>query len=126
LALAGGDPRMARPQPPGPEWNDRAREIVQLLLDGRFGEVHARTSATFQDQISVRQMDRVWRGRARDLGPAREVGVSCRGPAEGVVADARITFANDAVVVRIGFNPSGQIAGLMVLPPQEEPPTMSD
>jgi hypothetical protein len=117
LALAGGDPRTARPQRPGPEWDDRAREIVQLLLDGRTGEVHARTTAMFQDQISVSQMDGVWRGRTQDLGPAKEVLVSCRGPAGRVVADGRITFADGTVVVRIGFDPSGQIAGLRILPP---------
>ena len=33
LALAGDDPSPARPQPPGPEWDDRAREVVRLLLD---------------------------------------------------------------------------------------------
>jgi CubicO group peptidase (beta-lactamase class C family) len=37
LTLAGEDPRAARPQPPGPEWDERAREIIRLLLDGRDG-----------------------------------------------------------------------------------------
>jgi hypothetical protein len=46
LALAGDDPRPARPQPPGPEWEDRAREVARLLLDGRTVDVHALGSAT--------------------------------------------------------------------------------
>jgi hypothetical protein len=124
LALAGDDPRAARPQPPGPEWDDRAREIVQLLLDGRGGEVRARASAAFQEQISVGQIDKVWRGRTRDLGPAGEVLVSCRGRGDYVIADATITFANGAAVVRIAFGPSGHIAGLRILPPREEPPRL--
>jgi hypothetical protein len=126
LALAGGDLRAARPQPPGPEWDDRAREVVQSLLDGRAGDVRAKASAAFQGAISVEQLDRAWRGRTRDLGPAAEVLVSCRGPAGRVVADARITFANGAVALRIGFEPSGTIAGLKILPPQEEPPPLPD
>jgi CubicO group peptidase (beta-lactamase class C family) len=97
LALAGDNPRAARPQPPGPEWDDRAREIVQLLLDGRTRDVHARTSATFQDRISADQLDRAWRSSTRDLGPAAEVRVSCRGSADRIVADVTVTFASGAV-----------------------------
>ena len=41
-----------------------------------------------------------------------------------IVADGKITFANGAVALRIGFEPSGQIAGLRFLPPQEEPPSL--
>jgi serine-type D-Ala-D-Ala carboxypeptidase/endopeptidase len=121
LALAGGDPRAARPQPPGPEWDDRARDVVQSLLDGRAGDVHAKASAAFQGRVSAERLDRAWRGRTQALGPAEEVIVSCRGPAGRVVADARITFANGAVALRIGFDPSGQIAALKILPPEESP-----
>jgi serine-type D-Ala-D-Ala carboxypeptidase/endopeptidase len=68
LALAGDDPRAARPQPPGPEWDDRARKIIQLLLDGQTGDVHARASSAFQSNISVEQLDRAWRTRSREPG----------------------------------------------------------
>ena len=44
LTLAGADPRAARPQPPGPEWDERAREMIRLLLDGRVTEIAARAS----------------------------------------------------------------------------------
>jgi CubicO group peptidase (beta-lactamase class C family) len=126
LVLAGDDPRAARPRPPGPEWDDRAREVVGLLLDGRTGEVHARGTAQFQDRISAEQVDRAWRARTRDLGPAGEVTVSCRGQGSLVVADARIMFANGAVAIRIGFAPSGQIAGLRLQPAQPEPAPLPD
>jgi CubicO group peptidase (beta-lactamase class C family) len=126
LALAGDDPRPARPQPPGPEWDDRAREVAQLLLDGRTADVHARASGEFQSRISAEQIERAWRGRTRDLGPAGEVTVSCQGPSGRVVADATIAFAADTVALRIGFDPSGQIAGLRLLRPREEPPPLPD
>ena len=126
LALADGDPHAARPQPPGPEWDDRAREIVQMLLDGRTGDIYARASSAFQGLISSGQLDRAWGGRTRDVGPAAEVRVSCRRPAGRVVADARITFANGALVLRMGFDPSGKITGLKILPPQEESPPLPD
>jgi CubicO group peptidase (beta-lactamase class C family) len=119
LALAGEDPRQARPQPPGPEWDDRAREIIQLLLDGRTEDVHARASAAFQSNISVEQLDRAWRNRNRDLGQVAEVLVSCSRPTGRVVADVRISFAGGTVALRIGFDASGEIAGLRIMPPQE-------
>jgi hypothetical protein len=31
LAMAGDDPRAARPQPPGPEWDERARDLIRSL-----------------------------------------------------------------------------------------------
>ena len=119
LALAGDDPRAARPQPLGPEWDDRAREIIESLLDGRTGDVHARASSAFQSQIPVDQLDRAWRTRNRDLGQVAEVLVTCSQPAGRVIADARITFAYGTIALRIGFEPSGEIAGLRFLPPQE-------
>ena len=80
LALAGDDPRPARPQPPGPEWEDRAREVVRLLLDGRTADVHALGSATFQSHVSSGAVERAWRDqdtatsarRARSRSAARD------------------------------------------------------
>jgi CubicO group peptidase (beta-lactamase class C family) len=129
LALAGDDPRAARPQPPGPEWDDRAREIIQSLLDGRPQDVHARGSSAFQSNISVEQLDRAWRNRNRDLGQVAEVLASCRfhsRPAGRVIADVTITFAYGTIALRIGFEPSGEIAGLRFLPPQEEASPLPD
>jgi len=116
LALAGDDPRPARPQPPGPEWDDRAREIVQLLLEGRTADVHARGSATFQSHIPAERVERAWRSRTQDLGRAGEVTVRCQGAPGNVAADVTIAFAAGTVSVRIGFEPSGEMSGLRVLP----------
>jgi serine-type D-Ala-D-Ala carboxypeptidase/endopeptidase len=126
LALAGDDPRTARPQPPGPEWDDRAREIIQALLDGRTGDIRARASAAFQPLISSGRLDRAWRGKTQDLGPATDVQVSCQRPAGRITADTTITFTNGTLTLKMAFEPSGQIAGLKILPPQEDPPTLPD
>ena len=126
LAVAGGNPRTARPQPPGPEWDDRAREIIQALLDGRTGDIHARASSAFQPLISSGQLERAWRGRTQNLGPATDVQVSCQRPADRIAADTRITFANGTLALRMAFESSGEIAGLRILPPQQEPPALPD
>jgi hypothetical protein len=121
LALAGDDPAAARPQPPGPEWDKRAREIIQSLVDGRTGDVHARASSAFQSQIPVEQLDRAWRTGPLNLGQVAEFQVSCSQPAGRIVADATITFAYGTVALRMAFDSTGEIAGLRFLPPQEEP-----
>ena len=126
LALGGDDPHAARPQPPGPEWDGRAREIIQLLLDGRTSDVHARASVAVRDQLSAERLDRAWRGKTQDLGHVAEVLVSCSRPAARVVADVTITFARGTVALKIGFEPSGQIVGLRFVPPREAPAVLPD
>jgi hypothetical protein len=119
LALAGDDPRKARPQAAGPEWDDRAREIIQLLLDGRGADVHARMTAAFQGQVSPGQVDQGWREETGDLGPAAEVQVTGqRWPGARIVADVTITFASGTRAGQLHFDPSGEIAGLRFLPRQ--------
>jgi CubicO group peptidase (beta-lactamase class C family) len=117
LALTGGDPRTARPQPPGPEWDDRAREIVQLLLDGQVAEVRARATAMFQDRISAERIDKAVRHSTQHLGSATEVLVRCRSSGDHVFAVAKAVFATGTVEVRISFTPSGEIAGLRIFSP---------
>jgi hypothetical protein len=46
------------------------------------------------------------------------VTVRCRGAPGNVAADVTIVFAGDTVALRIGFDPSGQLSGLRVLPPR--------
>jgi len=117
LALTGGDPREARPKPAGPEWDDRAREVIALLLDGRGADVRARMTAAFQGQVSAEQVDQGWREATGGLGPVAEVRVDCqRWPAAYIVADVTITFASGIRAGQLHFGPSGQIAGLRFLP----------
>lgn len=118
LALAGEDPRAARPQPPGPEWDKRAREIIRLLLDGRDAEIRARASGAVPERRFAERLDLSWRDRTRDLGQPTGFHVSCWRSDRGVMADATITFANGAVGLRIGFVPSGQVSGMSLLSPQ--------
>jgi hypothetical protein len=126
LALAGDDPRAARPRPPGPEWDERVREIVQWLIDGRIADVRSRMTSAFKDAVSAERMDGIWRARTRDLGPAQEVTVTCQRPAGHVVADVRIGFANGPLALRIAFEAPDQIIGLRIFPPGEEPSPLTD
>ena len=116
LTLAGEDPRAARPQPPGPEWDERAREIIRLLLDGRAAEFQARASNAVRERFAER-LDLPWRDRTRDLGQSVDFEVSCWRSDRGVMADATITFANGTLGLRISFFPSGQVWGMSLQSP---------
>jgi CubicO group peptidase (beta-lactamase class C family) len=118
LTLAGEDPRAARPQPPGPEWDERAREIIRLLLDGRAAEIRARASDAVQERMFAARLDLPWQDRTQDLGQPVDFQVSCWRSDRGVMADTTITFANGTLGLRIGFIPSGQVSGLSLLSPR--------
>jgi CubicO group peptidase (beta-lactamase class C family) len=122
LALAGRDPRETRLQPLGREWEDRTREVVQALLDGRTAEVHARATPRFRGKMPLEDFDRAWSRRARVAGPAGGVSVSCQRRSGLVTADVTIAFAQAPLVMRIGFLESGEIAGLRLLPQPERAP----
>jgi D-alanyl-D-alanine-carboxypeptidase/D-alanyl-D-alanine-endopeptidase len=115
LTLAGEDPRAARPQPPGPEWDERAREIIRLLLDGRAAEIQARAAGAVRERMFAERLDLSWRDQTRDLGPPVDFQVSCWRSDRGVMADTTITFANGSLGLRIGFVPSGQVSGMSLL-----------
>jgi len=117
LMLAGEDPRAARPQPPGPEWDERAREIIRLLLDGRAAEIQARASRALPERMFAERLDLPWRDQSQDVGQPVDVQVSCWRSDRGVMADTTITFANDTLDLRIGFVPSGQVSGMSLLSP---------
>jgi hypothetical protein len=76
LTLVGEDPRAACPQPPGPEWDGRAREIIRLLLDGRAAEIQARASDAEAERMLAERLDLPWRERTRDLGQRVDLQVS--------------------------------------------------
>jgi serine-type D-Ala-D-Ala carboxypeptidase/endopeptidase len=120
LVLADGDPREARLEPLGPEWPERAREVVAALLDGRAAEVYAGATARFRSRITAEQFGGAWSRRTRDAGPAGEISVSCHRQSGLVMADVTVAFARGRLALRIGFLESGQIAGIRLPPPGPE------
>jgi CubicO group peptidase (beta-lactamase class C family) len=122
LVLAGEDPRVARPQPLGPDWADRAREVVRALLDGRTAEVYAQAAARFRGRVPFETFDRTWTSRvAATAGPAGDISVACHRQEGLIAADVTVAFAQGPLLMRIGFQGSGEVAGLRFLPSPEEP-----
>ena len=52
-----------------PEAQELGSKIGQAFVAGRFGDVHAMTTPSFQEQTSRKQFEASWRDAARDRGP---------------------------------------------------------
>ena len=131
-AVNGGNPRQARPRgfkaTAGPEWERRAREMAQALLDGNFTEIHHNLGPQGQATLSAERLGQVWQSALQRIGDPGPVSVSCRSQADGTSVPgevaALITFAGSKQELRllVGFTPAGQIALLRVLAPDEVAP----
>lgn len=131
-AVNGGDPRRTRPRgpggPAGPEWEQRARETAQALLDGDFTEIHRNVMPESRAKLSAERLGRMWQLALQQAGGPRPVSVSCRSLADGKTQPgevaALITFSGSGQPLRIfaRFAASGEIADLRVLVPDEAAP----
>jgi hypothetical protein len=126
-ALAGGDAGRVRPLPtgdaPGPEWETRARQTAQALLDGRFGDVHASRRPEGQAKTNAEQLAASWGSAMRWAGAPDSVpAASCRTVPGGIGALVSIDCAKHSLSLLLTYTESGQIAMLRVLSPDESPP----
>ena len=126
-ALTDGDVGRARPRPtggtPGPEWETRARQTAQALLDGRFGDVHASRRPEGQAVTNADQLAALWGSAMRWAGaPARVSAVSCRTVSGGIGALVTVDGARRPVSLLLTYNEAGQIAMLRLLSPDESAP----
>jgi CubicO group peptidase (beta-lactamase class C family) len=130
--LNGGDPRHARPlgigEPAGPEWEQRAREMAQALLDGKFSEIHQGLTPAGQAKLSAERLGQVWQSVLQQTGDPGPASVSCRSLADGITGPgevaALLTFAGSKEPLRLSvrFAASGQMVALRVLSADEAAP----
>ena len=109
--------RAGRPQPPGPDGTTAPARSSGCCSTGGPGTSTRLGSATFQDATCRSELERAWRTRTAAPRPGGPGHGPLPGSAGHVVADVTIAFARDAVDVRIGFEPSGQLSGLRLVPP---------
>lgn len=131
-AASGGDPRNARPQgaveTAGPQWERRASDLAQALLDGKFTEIHQKLRPEGQAKLSAERIGQMWQFALQQIGDPGPVSVSSRSLVSGAAASgqvaALITFSGSKQPLRllVRFASSGQIASLRVLAPDEAPP----
>jgi CubicO group peptidase (beta-lactamase class C family) len=121
LALAGQDPRAARPRPAGPQWDERARTLATALIEGRFGEVHTALAAPVKAILSVERIEQAWRQAIERAGAPSDVSVSCHTSGHHVDGRVTITCAKAVLSLAVLFAPDGTIADVRVVPAEPTP-----
>ncbi len=92
---------------------------MHALLDGRITQVHSRLVPQRRDQVTVKQLERVW-GRLKppDDHQATVAIVDHEIAASGaVVADVAIVTPDSSTRLRMVVLPSGQLGGFTAGPP---------
>ncbi|MGH6655086.1 MAG: hypothetical protein ACRDVE_07750 [Actinocrinis sp.] len=118
LVVNGRDPRAAAAPASWPTWREDALEIVDLLFEEKFAQVHARMAATMQAKVGLAQLETAWRRRTADVGAARTVTVArSQFAASGaVLVDLACDFVAEQRVLRVLVLPNGELGGLMFRP----------
>lgn len=120
LTLAGEDPNQAQAPQPWPKWREDAQNVVRALLNGQVAQVHARLTPQRRDKLTVPQLERALAARTQNTGPAKDITIDHHEIATSgaVVADVRATLAEETLYVRVAILPTGELGGLMFLPPK--------
>ena len=96
-----------------------ARAITDLLRQQHFAEVSSRFNDRMKEQMSTDRLQGSWTHVVTHLGPFKAIRSARKDP-ESDRVDVRCQFENGPMIVRIAFDPSGEINGLWMLPAETE------
>ncbi len=96
-----------------------ARAITDLLGQQQFKEVSTRFNDQMKEAMPGDRLEASWMHVMMHLGPFKNIKVARKDP-EFDRVDVRCAFENGPMIVRIAFDPSGEIAGLWMLPAETE------
>lgn len=114
-AIKGENPRSARPQPPGPEWELRGREVATALLEGRFEDVYEQMDDDFRAKVTLKQLGAIWKLGTLRAGKPGEVTVRCRRRSGSVAAEVTIARSRRPTRLAVAWRDDGVIAGFTIL-----------
>lgn len=116
--LAGEDPTRVRAPQVYPAWRDKVLEAGRALVEGDVARVFAGFAPRMREKFTAEQLERAWRNRTQNSGPAGEVTVARHEAAASgaVVVEVAIAFAAGTQSLRMAVTPTGEIGGLQFLP----------
>lgn len=101
-----------------PSFDDRANQVLCLILAGRFADVRAQFDATMLAALSEEQLADAWRGYLDIFGEFESAGRPTSLPfGANIVEQVPVRMARSEGEIRVTFNPDGTIAGLFFLRP---------
>ena len=116
------DPREARPVPPGPEWEARAVELANALVENRIEDVYAGMDESFQMHVSPKTLRRIWKATTFATGKPGPVTVKCRRRPGAVSAEITVAYSRRLTRIGVAWRETGEVAGFKILRPGEENP----
>ena len=96
-----------------------ARAITDLLRQQQFKEVSTRFNDQMKETMPPGRLEASWVHVMMHLGAFKSIKLARKDP-EFDRVDVRCEFENGPMIVRVAFDPSGKIAGLWMLPAEEE------
>ena len=96
-----------------------ARAVTDLLRQERFAEVNAKFNGRMKESMPTDRLQGSWMHVMTHLGPFKSIRSARKDP-ESDRVDVRCEFENGPMIVRVAFEPSGNISGLWMLPAEPE------
>jgi hypothetical protein len=107
---------------PGPEWNERGRELVNALVGGDFETVHQRLAPDARQVLRVDQIAQAWTQAIGHAGEPGEFIVSRRSIGDDIGVLAGVDCSRRALRLLMTLTPGGEIGMLRLLGPGEASP----
>ena len=96
-----------------------AQAIAILLGKQQFDEVNARFNDRMKEAMPIGRLGASWMHVMMHLGPFKSIRTARKDPEYDRV-DVRCEFENGPMIVRVGFDPSGKVEGLWMLPAETD------
>lgn len=112
VTRAGGPPKDAK--------IDRARAMLKLLVDEKFGDFVAASDSTMKSVLPESKLKDVWLSVKKDFGPYQsEMRTTSQVVGEVTVVDILCRFQQSALNIKISLNQKDEAAGLFFTPSSE-------
>ena len=105
------------------DWNEAAREVVENLTLGKFAAIEAEFTDDMKAALPPGELAKTWEPLAAQVGTFQKIldtKVGTQSGYERVEVNCHFTKAD--LWVRIFFAPDGEIAGLRLVPEEQEEP----
>jgi len=102
-----------------------AREAANLLAQKQFDQLVLQFIPSLKSSMPADRLQMSWSHVMAHLGEFKHVRLAVKDPDDDVV-DVRCEFDRGDMIVRVGFDPSGKIDGLWMVPVDGETPKSPD
>jgi CubicO group peptidase (beta-lactamase class C family) len=122
LSLNGRDVSSARPTNIAPKWEQTARAAATALVTKDAKTLHGMMASQFQKSLPQPVLKSILAKALFRAGQLEGLDIRCRRIPGGIAADVNATLQRRQLDFTLAFAANGEIAGLKLLDPGEQPP----